>query len=135
MFNEEALQRELDFKASRSSGSGGQHVNKVATKVELSFNISNSSVLTEGEKQQVLLNLKYRLTKEGVLVLHCDETRSQHKNKALVTKRFFELIKDALVVQKERIPTKIPKSIIRKRLKSKQKQAEKKANRKRPNVD
>lgn len=135
MFNKEALLNEVSFKAIKSSGSGGQHVNKVATKVELNFDVNESSTLSEEQKQKLLQKLKKRLTKEGVLILQCGETRSQLKNKNLVINRFLELIKNTLIIKKKRIPTKTPKSIIRKRLKEKQKQAEKKAHRRKPDID
>ncbi|WP_299553430.1 alternative ribosome rescue aminoacyl-tRNA hydrolase ArfB [Seonamhaeicola sp.] len=135
MFSEEALLKEFTFKAVKSSGSGGQHVNKVATKVELYFDLNNSLVFSEDQKQQLLLKLRHKLTKDGVLVLQCDDTRSQHKNKALVIKRFFELIRRSLIVRKKRVATKTPRSVIRKRLKNKRKQAEKKANRQKPDMD
>lgn len=135
MLNKEALLNEVSLKAIKSSGSGGQHVNKVATKVELSFSVNETSVLSEEQKQKLLQKLKKRLTKEGVLILQCGETRSQLKNKTLVIHRFLEIIKNALIVKKKRIPTKTPKAIIRKRLKEKQKQAKKKANRRKPDID
>lgn len=134
-FNEDILLKELTFKAIRSSGSGGQHVNKVATKVELIFDLEASLAFSEIQKQLLKLKLQNRINKEGVFVLQCGDTRSQYKNKALVIERFLELIKNALVVPKKRVPTKIPKSVIKKRLKSKRKLAEKKASRKKPNID
>lgn len=135
MFNKTLLIQELSFKAVRSSGAGGQHVNKVSSKIELSFNVFESGVLTEEQKNRIGLKLHHRLTKNQILILQCDESRSQHKNKELVIKRFLELISNALIITKKRIPTKIPKSVIRKRLKSKRNQSEKKANRRKPNVD
>jgi ribosome-associated protein len=134
-FNEAALVNEVCFKAVRSSGSGGQHVNKVSSKVELTFNLSQSLVFNEKQKEQLLHKLKHRLTKDGVLIIQCDESRSQHKNKALVIKRFLELIKASLIIPKKRIPTKIPKSVIRKRLKNKRKLSDKKVNRKKLDLD
>jgi ribosome-associated protein len=135
MFYEEAILHELTFKAIRSSGSGGQHVNKVSSKVELTFNLSESLLFDEDQKERLLRKLQHRLTKEGVLILQCGESRSQHKNKEIIIKRFLVLIKDALKVPKKRIRTKIPKSVIRKRLKNKRNRSEKKANRKKPNLD
>lgn len=126
---------ELAFKAIRSSGSGGQHVNKVSSKVELHFFIENSVILSDKQKNLLLKSLKSRLTKENELILQCGESRSQHKNKELVIKRFIELIKQGLIIPKKRKPTKIPKSVIRKRLKSKKRQSERKANRKTPDLD
>lgn len=135
MFDEELIQSELSFKAVRSSGAGGQNVNKVASKIELSFNLLESSALSEEEKQWLLITLENRLTKDYVLQLQCDESRSQHKNKTIVIKRFLELIRDGLEVQKERVPTKIPKAVIKKRLKTKRIQSDTKANRKPPKID
>ncbi len=135
MFDKEALAEELHFKAIRSSGAGGQHVNKVASKVELSFNLNDSVVLDDLQKGRLQDKLQNRLTNEGVIILQCEESRSQHKNKELIIKRFLNLIEYALKVQKKRVPTKIPKSVIKKRLKSKKNQSLKKENRKKPNLD
>ncbi|MBD0823603.1 alternative ribosome rescue aminoacyl-tRNA hydrolase ArfB [Aestuariibaculum marinum] len=135
MFDNEALLEELHFKAIRSSGAGGQHVNKVASKVELSFNLNDSVVLDDLQKGRLQDKLQNRLTNEGVVILQCGESRSQHKNKELIIKRFLDLIEDALKVQKKRVPTKIPKSVIKKRLKRKKNQSLKKENRKKPNLD
>jgi len=129
------LLSELQFKAIRSSGSGGQHVNKVSSKVELSFNLTNAQGLTAKEKQRLLLKLSNRLTKENSLIIQCDEARSQHKNKQLVIKRFFELLKKALHIPKKRKPTKPSKSSIEKRLKSKKATSSIKANRQKPKLD
>lgn len=134
MINEDVLLQELNFKAVRSSGSGGQHVNKVASKVELSFNLTESLAFSDEQKSYLLEKLHTRLTKDGVLILQCEDSRSQHKNKVLVIQRFLELIKAALVKPKKRIPTKIPKAVIKKRLKSKRNLSEKKANRKPPDL-
>jgi len=135
MFNKEALLQELIFKALRSSGAGGQHVNKVSSKVELTFNLLESVVFNDDQKNLLQEKLQHRLTKDGVLILQCEESRSQHKNKELVIKRFLELINVSLIIPKKRIPTKTPKSVIRKRLKNKRNLSEKKANRKKPNID
>jgi len=131
--NSIAIIQECIFKAVRSSGAGGQHVNKVSSKIELSFDLLNSKGLSEYEK--TLLQRKLKLSKEGILLLQCSESRSQHKNKDLAIKRFLSLLKKNLVVPKRRIPTKIPKSAIRKRLKSKKHQTDKKNNRQKPNTD
>lgn len=127
--------QELKFKAVRSSGAGGQHVNKVATKIELSFDINASDALSDPEKERVVLQLGHRLTKENILHLQCDESRSQHKNKALVIKRFLEVLTEALKVPKKRKATKPSKASVEKRLKHKKKAAQKKANRTKPDLD
>lgn len=120
---------ELQFKAVRSSGAGGQNVNKVASKVVLSFNIKNSNVLTNKEKMLLEMNLSSRLTNEQILILNCDEDRSQLKNKEIVIKKFFTIIEQGLYIPKIRKATKIPKSLIRKRLKDKKTLSETKKNR------
>jgi len=135
MFNAEAIIQEFKFKGIRSSGSGGQHVNKVSSKVELTFSIKDSLALNEEQKETILQKLKNRLTKEGVLKLYCGESRSQHRNKNLVIVRAIQLLKSTLVHKKKRVPTKVPKAVIMKRLKNKRKKSERKANRKRPDLD
>ena len=126
---------ELQYKAVRSSGAGGQNVNKVSSKVVLTFDLNASNALTEEEKERIKLKLASRLTSENILILNCDEDRSQLKNKSIVTKRFLELIKNALVIQKIRKATKIPKSVIRKRIKDKKNISEIKQNRRKPTHD
>lgn len=129
--NPENLIKELSFKAVRSGGAGGQHVNKVSSKIELTFDVANSNVLSEAQKQLLYKNLATKLTKEKVLIIFCDETRSQHKNKEIAIDRFMELIKTGLKKPKRRKATKPTKKAVRKRLKDKKRQAEKKANRRR----
>ncbi len=133
--DKQQVHRELTFKAVRSSGAGGQHVNKVSSKVELSFNLLESEGLTEKEKERLQSKLSSRLTNEGVLMLQCDEARSQHKNKELVIKRLFEILTKSLEVPKKRKPTKPTKSAVEKRLKLKKMSAERKASRRKPNLD
>lgn len=126
---------ELTYKAVRSSGAGGQNVNKVSSKVVLSFDLQNSQALSQEEKELISVKLSSRLTSENILILNCDEDRSQLKNKAIVTKRLLELLKNALIIPKIRKATKIPKSVIRKRIKDKKNISEVKNNRKKPNLD
>ena len=129
------LIKELSFKATRSSGAGGQHVNKVSSKIELTFDIQNSTILSEEQKQLLLKNLATRITKENILMLSCDESRSQHKNKEIVTKRFLKIISNGLKIPKKRKPTKISRSANRKRLERKKIQAYKKAIRRKPTLE
>jgi len=129
------LIQELQFKAVRSSGAGGQHVNKVSTKIELVFDVENSGALAAREKERLLLKLGNRLTKENILLLQCDESRSQHKNKELVIKRLFAVLENALKIPKKRRKTKPKKSAIEKRLKSKKRNSLKKVNRGKPNLE
>lgn len=126
---------EVQYKAVRSSGAGGQNVNKVSSKVVLNFEIDPSQGLRDEEKELLKVNLSSRLTTDFVLILNCDENRSQVRNKEIVTKRFLEVIKKGLEVPKIRKPTKIPKSAIRKRLKNKNNASQIKQNRKKPNLD
>ncbi len=79
--NTHELIKELKFKAVRSSGAGGQHVNKVSSKIELTFDLENSKELSENKKEILFKKLATRLTKENVLIIFSDETRSQHRNK------------------------------------------------------
>ena len=127
--------QELQYKAVRSSGAGGQNVNKVSSKVVLNFDLNTSKALSDEEKELISFKLSSRLTSENILILNCDEDRSQIKNKAIVTKRFLEIIKNALIVPKIRKATKIPKSVIRKRIKDKKNISEVKNNRKKPNFE
>ena len=135
MFDEKAIQSELSFKAIRSSGAGGQHVNKTASKVELTFDLKSSQFLSEEQKELLKITLETRLTKSFVLIMQCGESRSQHKNKALIISRFLDLIKTNLIEDKERIPTKTPRAVIKKRQTNKRKNSEKKLNRKPPQID
>lgn len=126
------IKSELQFKAVRSSGAGGQNVNKVSSKVVLSFDLKNSQALSEEEKMRLETKLSSRLTSDLVLILNCDEDRSQLKNKAIVTKRFLDIITLGLHIPKIRKATKIPKSVIRKRIKDKKNVSEIKKSRRKP---
>lgn len=131
----EKIIAELGFKAVRSSGAGGQNVNKVSSKVVLTFDLKNSHALTDDEKALLESKLSSRLTADSFLILNCDEDRSQLKNKEIVTRRFIEIIKKGLIVPKERKATKVPKAVIKKRIKDKKTISEVKKNRKKPDVE
>jgi len=120
---------EFEFITSRSSGKGGQHVNKTDTKVELRFNVLASQLLSEEEKELLQRNLKTRINKEGILQIVSQKTRSQLKNKKDCIKRFYEIIEEALKVPKIRKKKERTYASILKRLKSKKIQSEKKDNR------
>lgn len=126
------LLTELSYKAIRSSGAGGQNVNKVSSKVVLTFDLANSQAFDEAEKELLFSKLANKLSNENLLILNCDEDRSQRKNKEIVTKRFLEIIKNALIVPKKRKATRIPRSVIEKRIKAKRNTSEIKQNRKKP---
>lgn len=133
--DKDGLLQELKFKAIRSSGAGGQHVNKVSSKIELTFDVLNSNSLTENEKERISNKLSRRLTKDHVLILQADGNRSQHRNKESAIKRFWELLEEALKVRKKRKKSRPTKSSIEKRLKSKKKAALKKVNRRKPDLN
>jgi ribosome-associated protein len=126
---------EAQYKAVRSSGAGGQNVNKVSSKVVLTFDVQRSVGLSDEEKEVLKVNLSSRLTMDFVLILNCDEDRSQLRNKEIVTKRFLEVIKKGLEVPKIRKATKIPKSAIRKRIKNKKNTSQLKQNRRKPDLN
>ena len=107
-------------------------MNKVSTKVELQFDVDRSEVLTEKQKEIIKRVLVNRINKSGILVMQCDETRSQHRNKQLLVQRFFELIDKSLKPQKKRKSTKIPKKAVEKRLEDKKRKSEKKQRRQEP---
>lgn len=130
--NPDILLSEIKLKAVRSGGPGGQNVNKVATKVVLTFDVQNSAGLTAEEKELVSQKLQNKISSEGILVMSTSETRSQAKNKEILLEKFLELIANALKVPKTRKATKIPKSVIENRLKNKQKNSEIKQNRQKP---
>ncbi len=126
----EEILRSAIFKTSRSGGKGGQNVNKVSSKVELVFDIETFEYFTDEEKALLKEKLQNRLDSEGLLHVVSQEDRSQLLNKEKTIAKLIDLLKKALIVQKKRKPTKIPKGIIEKRLKNKAVTAEKKKNRK-----
>ena len=133
--NTEVLISELAFKAVRSSGPGGQHVNKTASKVEVSFNLETSEALSEIEKERLRIKIPSKITSEGIIMLQCGETRSQHRNKAIVIERLVELLQKNLKVAKPRKNTKPSKGAIERRLNSKKENALKKSSRKPPGIE
>jgi ribosome-associated protein len=122
----ELLLPELEFASSRSSGPGGQNVNKVNTKITLRFNIRESRILTDEEKQTLLYKLANKLTVDGWLQINAQEKRSQLQNKELAMEKFNVLLSKAFEVRKARKKTKPSKAAKRKRLDTKKKQSEKK---------
>lgn len=132
--NIDQLLKEFTFKTMRSSGPGGQHVNKTSSKVEISIDINASSALSESEKDRLKNRLENRISAEGILSLQVSESRSQHRNKSIAIDRLINLIKENLKVQKFRKKTKPSKSAMEKRLKTKRIQALKKRNRKPPEI-
>jgi ribosome-associated protein len=120
---------EFQFQFSRSSGPGGQNVNKVNSKVDLRFNIRNSQFLEETEKSTLLEKLSTKIDTEGNLIIQCQENRSQLQNKEIAVTKFYDLLKKAFHKKKIRKATKPSKGAIEDRLKSKKVQSEKKKGR------
>jgi len=123
------LRKELLFSVSRSSGPGGQHVNKVSTKVTLKFDVNGSRVLTEDQKILLSQKLGSSLTKDGCIVLSAQEKRSQLTNKEEVVNKLESMLIKALTPRKKRKPTKPTKGSNEKRITRKKRDSEKKARR------
>ncbi|WP_245153179.1 alternative ribosome rescue aminoacyl-tRNA hydrolase ArfB [Sphingobacterium sp. CZ-2] len=128
-YNPEALLNELSFRTSRSGGKGGQNVNKVSSKVTLIWNVTESKVFDEEKKGIILEKLANRINKDGELLMDSSEDRSQLRNKDIVVERFLKVMEEAVKVEKKRIKTKIPKSVVLERLDRKKKQGAKKSDR------
>ena len=126
----EIISSELNFKAVRSSGAGGQNVNKVSSKMVLIFDVATSQGLNDEEKLLIQNKLKTKISQENLLILTCDEDRSQFKNKKIIIKRFFEMLEKALTKPKVRKATRITKGANEKRIQEKKKAGEIKAGRK-----
>jgi ribosome-associated protein len=123
---------EFTFKAVRSSGAGGQNVNKVSSKVVLTYDLVNSNALSEEEKTLLQSKIATKLSQEGILILTSQEDRSQLKNKEIVIKKCFKLLENNLLVVKQRKVTKISRAVKEKRLNAKKVMSALKQNRKKP---
>jgi ribosome-associated protein len=126
---------ELTFRATRGGGPGGQHVNTSATRVELTWDVANTTALTEEQRARVLQKLANRIDESGTLRLVASENRSQHQNREAVTARFQDLLAWALRTPRPRKRTRPPKAAKEKRLKQKKHRSEVKKLRGRPPVD
>ena len=127
----DAFLPEITFQTSRSSGPGGQNVNKVESRVELRWHLMESQVLTDAQKVLILEKLANQLTADGLLLITAQDDRSQYRNKEIVLARFHKLLLKSLRRPKPRKATKPNRSAVRKRLEGKKIQGEKKANRRR----
>lgn len=126
------IESELVVKAVRSGGPGGQNVNKVSTKIQLYFNVAQSQGLTDEERLRITQKLSSRISADGILMVHSDLTRSQLKNRGEAMSRLFELLEQALIVEKPRKVRRVPKAAVEKRLKAKKVQSEVKQARRKP---
>ena len=114
---------ELHFQFSRSGGPGGQHVNRSATQVELTFDVLDSPSLTAAQRARILSELKSYIDSRGTLHLSSQTTRSQHRNRAEVTERFQRLLQRALHIPKRRVPTRPPPQVEEQRLSEKRRKS------------
>jgi ribosome-associated protein len=126
---------DLEWTAVKSSGPGGQNVNKVASKVELSFDFESTVAIPDSARERLRALAKNMLDAEGRVFIKSEKTRDQGKNLADAREKLKELILKALVVPKARKPTKVSKAQKKKRLTNKKKVGAKKAARKRPSKD
>ena len=126
---------ELTVRASRSSGAGGQHVNKTSSRIEIEWNVAQSPSITDEERARLLSKLASRLSENGSIRVVASDTRSQARNRDLAERRLAELLAKALTVQKRRKPTKRPRSADEARLSEKKKHSERKRERRRPIPD
>ncbi|HSL72196.1 MAG TPA: alternative ribosome rescue aminoacyl-tRNA hydrolase ArfB [Longimicrobiales bacterium] len=124
---------ELEFRATRSGGPGGQHVNTSATRVQLTWNVAASPSLSDAQRARILTRLATRIDERGVLQLTASGSRSQYQNRVEVTERFAVLLAQALKVPKPRKKTRPSKKVREARLQSKRRRSETK--RRRRDVD
>jgi ribosome-associated protein len=115
---------ELGYRASRSGGPGGQHVNTSSTRVELVWSVASSPSLSDAQRARVQEKLSNRINAEGELLLAESGSRSQHQNREAVTERFRELVAEALVVPKPRRKTKPPRAAREERLRQKKQRSQ-----------
>lgn len=120
---------ELQVQTSRSSGPGGQNVNKVESRVELRWHVASSQLITEEQRATLLQRLEKQLTAEGYLLITAQEDRSQLRNKEIALQKFHDTLRKALHKPKARKATKPSPGAVRERLETKKKHSEKKANR------
>ncbi len=126
---------ELSFRASRSSGPGGQNVNKLNTRMTLLFDVAGSANLSEDQKRRVRSALSTRIDKQGVLRVVSQRFRSQEGNRQAAIERFVQLVGEALAPQVVRKKTKVPRASRERRLAEKKHRSRIKQQRSRPDWD
>ena len=123
---------ELTFTASRSTGPGGQHVNKTSSRITLHWSLETSSAFSGYQKDRIRRKLRGRLTQDGILQIHVEDTRSQHRNKEVALERLKEMLVDALIIPKRRKPTRPTKASKKRRVDTKKARGSLKKLRKKP---
>jgi len=126
---------ELQARATRSSGAGGQHVNKTSSRIQLSWNVATSAALDDEQRDRLLRKLSPRLTADGTLTITVSDTRSQHRNREIAEERLQGVVRSALAVPKKRRPTKPSRAAKEKRLGEKKLRSQKKKNRRADPLD
>ena len=126
---------ELDVKATRSSGAGGQHVNKTSSRIEISWNIRDSKALADEQRSMLMERLASRVSTDGAIRIVASEMRSQRQNRERAETRLADVIRRAIAPRKKRKPTRRPRSADEARLASKKLQSKKKRDRRRDTAD
>ncbi|MCP4676480.1 MAG: aminoacyl-tRNA hydrolase [Deltaproteobacteria bacterium] len=126
---------ELKLTASRAGGPGGQHVNKTNSRITLEWDVASSQAFDEENRALIMEKLAFRLTQSGVLQLHVDDERSQHRNREIARHRLKEIVNAALAVQKKRIPTRVSARAKKRRVDNKKRRGTLKRRRRVPSDD
>ena len=126
---------ELTVRATRSSGAGGQHVNKTSSRVQMSWDVGASAALDDSQRERLRRKLASRLTDDGVLTVSVSDTRSQHRNREIAEERINEVVRRALTVPKKRKATRPTRAAREARLVAKKLHSRKKQNRRTDSLD
>lgn len=126
---------ELEITASRAGGPGGQHVNKTSSRVTLRWNLERTAALPSWLRARALRRLRRRLTRDGALIVHVDDERSQHRNREIARERLAEIVRGAIRARKQRVETSVPRAVRERRLVLKRRQGARKRERRRPEDD